>query len=163
MSRIGVRVTKRVIMQKRSTKDNLEEITNCSHISKEKRHQLTWWLLEYLFKCHQWEMPDQISWGKWSDIIVRQLLKVFMRRTLQDGRASTCSLNKKDVLVTHNEGYTKNVTFHDITNITRFWMRKTDQKLCHILSYPPYLSLEKISSFFIVSKIFQLTMNILKG
>ena len=29
------------------------------------------------------------------------------------GSASTSSLNKKDVLVTHNDSYTKNVTFHD--------------------------------------------------
>ena len=54
-----------------------------------------------------------MSWGKWSDIIVRQLVKVFMRRTLQDGSASTCSLNKKDVLVTSNDGCTKNITYHD--------------------------------------------------
>ena len=90
--------------------------------------------LEYLFKYHRWEMPDQMSWGKWSDVIVRQLVKVFMRRTLQDGSASTCSLNKKDVLVTkNNDGYTKNVFM--ITYITRFWMRKYDQKLEPAVKY----------------------------
>ena len=40
-------------------------------------------------------------------------MKVFMRRTPQDGSASTCSLNKKDALVTNNDGNTINVTFDD--------------------------------------------------
>ena len=109
--------------------------------------------LEYLFKYHRCEMPDQMSWGKWSDIIVRQLVKVFMRRTLQDGSASTCSLNKKDVLVTSNDGCTKNITYHDHKqNFGRgrltenFALSQSKLKAKN----PPHPSLEKMSTLFVV-------------